>query len=220
MLLPPTRAPRARAFTLLELLSSIAIVAVLTALLVPTSKRVIDSGKSTKCASNLRQIGLGLNAYAADHDDFYPPVVMNPVGWKYWDMDAIWEYVSGQASSATVNYYTTYKTSVFFCPSSDPKKNCSYGMNVMFPSGVKNYYEPRKRTQISKPASCLLLGEGTNHAVDSWWSTSVGQPMTFPHGERQNLLFADLHVETRDRNSIPKGGWSTPETSEAFWTGN
>lgn len=215
---PPPRSKRA--FTLVELLSSVVIVAVLAALLVPTSKRMIGSGKSTKCASNLRQIGMGLNAYAVDHDEYYPPIVINPVGWKYWDMDAIWEYVSGRPSSATVNYYTTYKTSVFYCPASDPSKNCSYGMNAMFPAGVKNYYEPRKRSQIAKPALCLLLGEGTNHAVDSWWSTGVGQPMTFPHGERQNLLFADLHVESRDRNTIPKGGWSTPETSDAFWTGN
>lgn len=220
MLFPPQRKLRNFAFTLLEMLASIAIVAILAAVLFPVSKSIFASSKASKCASNMRQIGLAINSYAEDHGNNYPPVVVNPVGWKYWDMDAIWDYAMGTASSGSRNYYTNYKTFIFCCPASDMTKNCSYGMNVMFPAGVKNYYEPRNRSTITRPASCLLLGEGTNHAVDAWWASGAGQPMTFPHNEKQNLLFADLHIESRDRNGIPKGGWSVPESTDAFWTGN
>lgn len=219
-MISPPRNSRHAAFTLIELLSAVAIVAVIAALLVPGLRNMIDKGKVVRCSSNLRQIGLALNAYADDNSNNYPPIVINPNGWKYWDMDAIWAYAMGVESSATKNYYTNYKKFIFFCPASDPSKNCSYGMNAMFPDGVKNYYEPRNRSRISKPGSCLLIGEGTNHAVDSWWANGVGQPMTFPHNDRQNLLFADLHVELRSRDQIPRGGWNTPETSDAFWTGN
>jgi len=203
-----------------ELLASIAIVAALTAIAMTAAKNVLQSGNATKCMSNMRQIGVAMNAYLADHDNTYPPVVMNSVSWKYWDMDAIWEYAMGIPSTGNVNYYTNYKTFIFCCPSSDKTKNCSYAFNAMFPDGVKNYYNPRRRAAITKPAACLLLGEGTNHALDSWWNYSVGQPMTFPHGGRQNLLFADLHAESRGRSDIPQGGFGTPETANSFWTGN
>jgi len=221
MFSPPEKERSRAGFSLLEMLAAVTLVSVLVALVVPVTKTFMASAKSTKCVSNMRQIGLGLNAYAADHDDAYPPIVISTAGWKYWDMDAIWDYAMGSASSSTSNYYTNYKQFIFYCPASDPTKNCSYGMNAMFPAGVKNFYQPRKRSSISKPASCLLLGEGTNHAVDSWWFASPpGQPMTFPHNGAQNLLFADLHVESRKKEALPKGGWSAIETADAFWTGN
>ena len=52
-----------RAFTLIELLVVIAILAVLIGILVPTIARARESARRTQCASNLRQIGVGLYRY-------------------------------------------------------------------------------------------------------------------------------------------------------------
>lgn len=64
--------PRSSAFTLIELLVVIAIIAVLAALLLPVLGKVQDGANSTKCASNLRQIGVAINAYTADNDGLLP----------------------------------------------------------------------------------------------------------------------------------------------------
>lgn len=204
----------------MEILAAVAIVSVLVAITLKIGNAAKLSSASVKCMSNMRQIGMAINSYAADNDNSYPPIVVSTQGWKYWDMELIWPYATGLSSSSSVNYFTTYKGSIFQCPASDPKKTCSYGMNAMFPDGIKKYDQPRKRNSITKPSSCLLLGEGTNHLLDSWWYSSAGQPMTFPHNGRQNLLFADLHTESRKKEDIPMGGWSQPETTDPFWTGN
>lgn len=69
----PLAASRSRgAFTLIELLVVIAIIAVLAALLLSAISGVRVSGQRTACASNLRQIGAAMMAYAAEHNNALP----------------------------------------------------------------------------------------------------------------------------------------------------
>ena len=62
----------ARAFTLLELLIVIAIMAILAALLLPALNGARERGRGTYCLNNMRELGLGLQIYADDHDDALP----------------------------------------------------------------------------------------------------------------------------------------------------
>ncbi len=66
-----TRQQRA-AFTLVELLVVIVIVAVLAGMLFPVFARAREKARRASCASNLRQIGLSYLAYAADYDGLLP----------------------------------------------------------------------------------------------------------------------------------------------------
>jgi prepilin-type N-terminal cleavage/methylation domain-containing protein/prepilin-type processing-associated H-X9-DG protein len=69
---------RARAFTLVELLVVIGIIAVLISILLPALNRVREQSRTTACGSNLRQIGVGMLLYAHDNKGHIPP----PIGSK------------------------------------------------------------------------------------------------------------------------------------------
>lgn len=60
------------AFTLLELLIVVSIVAVLTAIAIPALGMTMRSAELTKCSNNLRQVGLAATLFAADHHGLLP----------------------------------------------------------------------------------------------------------------------------------------------------
>src|SRR5438045_4118500 len=63
---------RKAAFTLIELLIVIAIIAVLAALLFPVFAQARDKARQVACLSSLRQIGSALHMYLQDYDERMP----------------------------------------------------------------------------------------------------------------------------------------------------
>lgn len=62
-----------RAFSLVDVLVSIAVIGVLMALLLPTLSHIRESTRRIICQSNLRQVGLGVAQYAEENDDYLAP---------------------------------------------------------------------------------------------------------------------------------------------------
>ncbi|HEY3329429.1 MAG TPA: DUF1559 domain-containing protein [Capsulimonadaceae bacterium] len=61
-----------RAFTLIELLVVIAIIAILAAILFPVFATAREKARQTSCASNEKQLALGLLQYVSDFDEMMP----------------------------------------------------------------------------------------------------------------------------------------------------
>lgn len=71
------RTRKSEAFTLVELLVVISIIALLLSILMPSLSRAREQAKKILCGSNLHQVALGLHLYAADYDGRLPLI-------RYW----------------------------------------------------------------------------------------------------------------------------------------
>ena len=69
---PPDSAPRGRAFTLVELLVVIGIIALLISILLPSLNQARRSAKSVVCLSNIRSISQGMLLYANAYNNAIP----------------------------------------------------------------------------------------------------------------------------------------------------
>lgn len=71
-----------RAFSLTELLVSMAIIAVLLGLLLPLLSHARGAGYRAVCLANLRQLSIGWQSYLHDHKDTFPLTLATPE-WNY-----------------------------------------------------------------------------------------------------------------------------------------
>ncbi len=75
---------RRRAFTLVELLIVIGIIATLIAILLPVLSRVRVAANRAACASNMRQIGIALVMYANENKGAIPPTAHTAPAAQTW----------------------------------------------------------------------------------------------------------------------------------------
>src|SRR4051812_15042243 len=86
-----------RGFTLTELLTVIAVIAVLVAMLLPSLQKARQQALALQCQANLRQIGLAFFNYAIDNRDYIPPVGNSYTYWLDGTRGATFLHILGKS---------------------------------------------------------------------------------------------------------------------------
>lgn len=172
---------RDRGFTLVELLVLISIIALLTAILLPSLSRARGQARAAACMSNLRQVGFAFLFYAEDYDDYAMPTC-GQAGMYWWGQTLIegidhkkgfvWPYLRSKLT----------KKSVYECPvqrfgsyglqgkppgePDDPKWITStYGYNGYYLSPPQSGWATikhrpwQKTTTVIKPARVIAFAD-------------------------------------------------------------
>ncbi len=72
------------AFTIIELLIVVTVIAILVALLLPLIAVVREASRGVRCTGNMRSLSFAAIAYSDDNRGFFPPIKVN----KNWDTSA------------------------------------------------------------------------------------------------------------------------------------
>jgi len=90
-----------RAFTAVELLAAISILALLAALLVPIVRKSMTTARTASCQANLRQIGVAFQLYRGENNGAFPPSATDTGAYFTW-----YQRLLGQSPAATYDPQT------------------------------------------------------------------------------------------------------------------
>ena len=191
------------AFTLIELLLVIAIIAVLAGLLLPVYSRVQENGRVVKCTSNLKQIAAGLISFAGDHNGLCPL----SGGVIYYQQGADPNTPNLGWTQQLEPYMSGTDRKVYICPSSSKviSNNSQYsyfqGCHAAYYAAGK--FAALRLSLLTAPSKYILAGDISSSAVLSDgadadkddFSQDPAFDATPPpfHNGKSNVVFADGH---------------------------
>jgi prepilin-type N-terminal cleavage/methylation domain-containing protein len=148
----------ARAFTLVELLVVLAVVALLTAVAVSSSVTSRSHVLQAQCTGNLRQIGVALNVYGAEAKEYLPTC-------KYRDINTWYTYEVARVTPGTGNLEMGfYNLGLLFRAKAVVDARVFYCPATTFRSFTYDYYASTTNGWPSSPDSNeYLIRTGYNY---------------------------------------------------------
>jgi prepilin-type N-terminal cleavage/methylation domain-containing protein/prepilin-type processing-associated H-X9-DG protein len=186
---------RQRGFTLIELLVVVAIIAVLAGMLLPAVSLVRHAAKTSVCASNLRQIGIGAASYAAEWDGSLAPSCIYYVA-NHSVMKRVYEVLEDHVGLGSTGGFAQRKE-VWVCPSRTIlplEPPCNYGANQAVHAQWYAYdpaSRPRAQARLRRPGSIVAF---TDVALPSGGS-AIGVLNNTEGGVFDNPADADRQVD-------------------------
>lgn len=194
-----------RAFTLLELLVVVTVIALLLSMLLPALKSVRESAKTVKCQASLRQIGLAALGYTDDWRGLMPNCKSDGTEWE----TRISPYAEADHNGAQSGWGNFIGRGRVFTGCLNAKAtggpNLGYAMSYVLNSPLSSSgysYDPAlgpmrnfRLINLTVPSSRYYIGERTGDQNIG----GVGVVEFARHRQRTNALMCDFHVESETK---------------------
>lgn len=199
--------PQRPAFTLVEMLCTLAVIAILAALLLPVLQRGHGRAKRAVCSNNLKQVGVAMSAWAHEHNDLFPMQVRtNQQG----TLEIARAVVLSRDVSETFRHFQALSNEmvtpkVLVCPAERRRvpavnfpalrnENVSYWINPGAVLGrVDSPLAGDRNVRTSGRMEWTFIQFGAGDNVE--FSAEL-------HGNRGNVLFGDAHVDDLDGHAF------------------
>ncbi len=212
-------------FTLIELLVVVAIIAILSALLLPALNNARAMGGAARCMANMKSLGTYFSFYADSNNDVLIPGTYSD--WSHWTKTLARVEFSPSVTfdkNKPPYYFSSKSAYEIFCCQSKPDEifvndhgASNLGYSVFFDRYTSIEYKgsPRKIQHFKAPGETMLIDDQkakskSSFGINTWgsnaakWGETGLEYVDLRHKQRTNILYADLHASGAGREDFSR----------------